>query len=126
MSLLIDSFGRQHRDLRVSLTDRCNLRCSYCMPHDLIEWLPGDRLLSTEELMTVISVAVECGVTGIRLTGGEPLLRGDVVDIVARIAALPNPPKIALTTYGLRLPALAGPLRDAGLERVNISLDTLD
>ena len=123
---LIDTFGRQHRDLRVSLTDRCNLRCSYCMPHDFAEWIPGDHLLSTDELMTVISVAAECGVTGIRLTGGEPLLRPDVVDIVARIAALPNPPRIALTTNGLRLPGMAQDLRAAGLERVNISLDTLD
>ena len=126
MSLLIDSFGRQHRDLRVSLTDRCNLRCSYCMPHDFSQWLPGEHLLSTDELMTVIEVAVDHGITGIRLTGGEPLLRPDVVDIVARIAALPTPPRIALTTNGLRLPALARPLREAGLERVNISLDTLD
>lgn len=126
MSLLIDTFGRQHRDLRVSLTDRCNLRCSYCMPHDFSEWLPGDHLLTTDELMTVISVAVEAGVTGVRLTGGEPLLRPDVVDIVAQIAALPQAPKIALTTNGLRLPQMAKPLRAAGLERVNISLDTLD
>jgi len=123
---LVDTFGRQHRDLRVSLTDRCNLRCSYCMPHDFSQWLPGDHLLTTDELMTVISVAVECGVTGVRLTGGEPLLRPDVVDIVARIAALPSPPRIALTTNGLRLPTMAAALRGAGLERVNISLDTLD
>ena len=126
MSTLIDSFGRPHRDLRVSLTDRCNLRCSYCMPHDFADWLPGDHLLTTDELMTVISVAAECGVLGVRLTGGEPLLRPVVVDIVARISALPNAPRIALTTNGLRLPAMAKDLRAAGLERVNISLDTLD
>ena len=123
---LVDSFGRIHRDLRVSITDRCNLRCTYCMPPDFADWMPGDHLLSVDELLTVIEVAVEHGVTSIRLTGGEPLVRPDVVEIVRRINALPNPPKISLTTNGLRLVDLAHPLAEAGLERVNISLDTLD
>lgn len=123
---LIDTFGRQHRDLRVSLTDRCNLRCTYCMPNDFADWLPGDHLLTTDELMVIIEVAVQQGVTGVRLTGGEPLLRPDIVDIVGRIAALPDAPSIALTTNGLRLASLAQPLKDAGLRRVNVSLDTLD
>lgn len=125
MSMLIDTFGRAHRDLRVSLTDRCNLRCTYCMPNDFSDWIPGDHLLSTDELMTVLEVATSQGITGIRLTGGEPLLRPDIVDIVRLIKALPLAPKIALTTNGLRLPEMAQDLADAGLGRVNISLDTL-
>jgi GTP 3',8-cyclase len=123
---LVDTYGRVHRDLRVSVTDRCNLRCTYCMPPDFSDWMPGDHLLSIDELMTVISVAVDEGVTSIRLTGGEPLIRPDIVEIVARINALPTPPRINLTTNALKLAELAQPLADAGLERVNISLDTLD
>lgn len=126
MSSLTDSYGRKHRDLRVSLTDRCSLRCSYCMPHDFSDWLKSDHLLDTNELMTVIKVAVGVGFEEIRLTGGEPLLRADIVDIVARIAALPNAPSVSLTTNGLRLVNLAKPLVDAGLERINVSLDTLE
>lgn len=123
---LVDTYGRVHRDLRVSVTDRCNLRCSYCMPPDFADWMPGDHLLSVDELMTVIEVAVGQGITNIRLTGGEPLLRPDVVEIVRRINALPTPPRISLTSNGLRLVDLAEPLAAAGLERVNVSLDTLD
>lgn len=126
MSTLVDTYGRVHRDLRVSVTDRCNLRCTYCMPADFADWMPGEHLLTLDELMTVISVATELGVESVRLTGGEPLLRPDIVEIVARITALPAAPKVALTSNGLRLASLAQPLADAGLERVNISLDTLD
>ncbi len=126
MSELVDTFGRVHRDLRVSLTDRCNLRCTYCMPHDFADWLPGPELLSTDELMTVLEVATDLGITGVRLTGGEPLLRADVVDVVRRINELPKRPSISVTTNGLKLVRLAQPLRDAGLHRVNVSLDTLD
>ena len=82
---LIDTYGRVHRDLRVSVTDRCNLRCTYCMPPDFADWMPGDHLLSIDELMTVISVAVDEGVTSIRLTGGEPLIRPDIVEIVHKV-----------------------------------------
>ena len=123
---LVDTFGRVHRDLRVSLTDRCNLRCAYCMPNDFADWLPGPELLTTDELMLVLDVATSLGIDGVRLTGGEPLLRADVVDVVRRINALPRPPEISVTTNGLKLTALAQPLRDAGLRRVNVSLDTLD
>lgn len=123
---LVDTYGRVHRDLRVSLTDRCSLRCTYCMPPDFADWIPGSDLLTTDELMTILELAVEHGITGIRLTGGEPLLRPDIVEIVRRIAQLPQPPTIALTTNGLRLAQLAQPLADAGLTRVNVSLDTLD
>ena len=126
MSDLVDDYGRVHRDLRVSVTDRCNLRCSYCMPADFADWLPGDHLLNVDELLTVIDVAVQHGITGVRLTGGEPLLRPDIVEIVARIRGLTPAPSIALTTNGLRLVTLAEPLAEAGLDRVNISLDTLD
>ena len=125
MSNLVDSYGRKHRDLRVSLTDRCNLRCTYCMPHDFSDWLASDHLLTTRELMSVISAGVSVGIEEIRLTGGEPLLRTDIVEIVSRISALPNAPKLSLTTNGLRLAELAKPLADAGLERINVSLDTL-
>ena len=122
---LVDSYGRVHRDMRVSLTDRCSLRCNYCMPADFADWIPGDHLLTTDELMLVLDVATEMGIEQVRLTGGEPLLRPDVVDVVRRIYALPHAPKISLTSNGLRLPQMAQQLADAGLERVNISLDTL-
>ena len=126
MSELVDTFGRAHHDLRVSLTDRCSLRCTYCMPADFADWIPGPELLTTDELMLVLEVATGLGIDGVRLTGGEPLLRPDVVDIVRMINDLPSPPKISVTTNALKLAQLAGPLRDAGLERVNVSLDTLD
>jgi cyclic pyranopterin phosphate synthase len=126
VSALVDGFGRVHRDLRVSLTDRCNLRCDYCMPVDFADWLPGPDLLTTDELVEVLDVATSLGITGVRLTGGEPLLRADVVDVVRRISGLTHAPEISLTTNGLRLVDLAAPLREAGLRRVNVSLDTLD
>ena len=122
---LVDGFGRVHRDLRVSLTDRCNLRCTYCMPNDFAQWIPGDDLLSTDELLEVLSIAVQSGVQEVRLTGGEPLLRHDIVEIVRRIGQMDQAPALSLTTNGLRLAELAGPLREAGLQRVNVSLDTL-
>ena len=126
MSQLIDNYGRKHRDLRVSLTDRCSLRCSYCMPHDFSDWLKSEHLLNTDELMLIIENAVAVGIEEVRLTGGEPLLRADIVEIVSRISSLPNAPKLSLTTNGLRLKELAKTLADAGLERINVSLDTLD
>lgn len=126
MSSLIDTYGRAHRDLRVSLTDRCSLRCTYCMPNDFAAWLPNESLLTTDELIAVIEAAVSQGIDEIRLTGGEPLLRPDIVEIVARINAIENPPELSMTTNGLALARLAQPLVDAGLSRINISLDTLD
>lgn len=124
--LLTDSFGREHRDLRVSLTDRCSLRCTYCMPADFSDWIPTPELLTTDEMMRVVETATELGIDQVRLTGGEPLLRPDIVDVVRRITALPKAPRVSVTTNALRLAGLAGPLRDAGLERINVSLDTLD
>jgi cyclic pyranopterin phosphate synthase len=126
---LVDRFGRVHRDLRISLTDRCSLRCTYCMPAEGVPWLAGATMLSTDEIIRVTRIAVDLGVREVRLTGGEPLLRADVVDVVRRIAALEGPegpPEVSITTNALRLPGLAGPLKDAGLARVNVSLDTLD
>lgn len=123
---LTDQFGRGHRDLRVSLTDRCSMRCTYCMPEEFSDWIPGDHLLSADEIVEVVSIAVSCGIQTVRLTGGEPLLNPDVVNIVRRLAGLPDAPAISMTTNGLRLVQLAKPLADAGLSRVNVSLDTLD
>ena len=125
---LVDGHGRLHRDLRVSLTDRCNLRCTYCMPADGVPWTPTPELLTTDELLRIVDVAVSAGITEVRLTGGEPLLRPDIVDVVRGIASMTGesgPVEVSMTTNALRLPRLAQPLKDAGLTRVNISLDTL-
>ncbi len=123
---LVDTYGRVHRDLRVSLTDRCSLRCAYCMPADFSDWIANEKLLTTDELITVIGLCVDAGITQVRLTGGEPLLRRDIADIVRRINELPKAPRISLTTNALRLAQVAQDLKDAGLARVNVSLDTLD
>ncbi len=125
MTALIDTYGRKHRNLRVSLTDRCSLRCSYCMPNDFAAWIPHDDQLTTEELLTVIEVGVSQGINEVRLTGGEPLLRPDIVEIVGRIASIENAPELTLTTNGLKLAELAQALVKAGLTRINVSLDTL-
>ncbi len=122
----MDGFGRVHRDLRISLTDHCNLRCTYCMPAEGVPWLPRNTLLSATELMRIVEIAVAEGVTEVRLTGGEPLLRPDVVDIVAAINSIEHAPEISITTNGIMLPRLAERLAGAGLARVNVSLDTLD
>jgi cyclic pyranopterin phosphate synthase len=122
---LVDRFGRVHRDLRISLTDRCNLRCTYCMPAEGLPWIATPDLLTVDELVRVARIATELGITEVRLTGGEPLVRPDVVEVVARLAALPRAPHLSITTNGLRLAALAAPLADAGLARVNVSCDTL-
>jgi GTP 3',8-cyclase len=125
--VLADSFGRVATDLRVSLTDRCNLRCSYCMPPEGLDWLPGPDQLTDDELARLLAIATgRLGITEIRFTGGEPLLRRGLVGIVARTAALRPRPEISLTTNGIGLTRLARPLREAGLDRINVSLDTLD
>ncbi|MBO0827242.1 MAG: GTP 3',8-cyclase MoaA [Streptosporangiales bacterium] len=124
---LIDSFGRVARDLRVSLTDRCNLRCTYCMPAEGLDWLPKPELLTDDEVVRLVGVAVRLlGVTEVRYTGGEPLLRRGLADIVARTTAMQPRPEVSVTTNGIGLRRLASALRDAGLDRVNVSLDTLD
>ena len=122
---LVDRFGRVHRDLRVSLTDRCNLRCTYCMPAEGLPWIASPDLLTADELVRVVGIGATLGITDVRLTGGEPLVRPDVVDLVARFAALPGAPRLSMTTNGLRLAALARPLAEAGLSRVNVSCDSL-
>lgn len=123
---LPDQFGRVARDLRVSVTDRCNLRCTYCMPAEGLPWMAKAEMLSDEELLRVIGVFVGLGVRQVRLTGGEPLLRRSIVDVVTGIAALDPRPQIAMTTNGIGLQRLAGGLADAGLDRVNVSLDTIE
>jgi GTP 3',8-cyclase len=124
--VLTDSYGRVATDLRVSLTDRCNLRCSYCMPPEGLEWLPKPTILTDDEVVRLVGIAVrQLGVTEVRFTGGEPLLRRGLVGIVAGTAALRPRPEISLTTNGIGLDRLAEPLRAAGLDRINVSLDTL-
>jgi cyclic pyranopterin phosphate synthase len=123
---LLDTFGRVATDLRVSLTDRCNLRCSYCMPAEGLDWLPGEEVLTDDEVVRLITVAVErLGVTEVRFTGGEPLLRRGLPDIVRRTAALRPRPETSITTNALGLTRTAGALAAAGLDRVNVSLDTV-
>jgi cyclic pyranopterin phosphate synthase len=127
MAQLADSYGRVATDLRVSLTDRCNLRCTYCMPPEGLPWLPTPEVLTDDEVVRLVRVAVErLGITEVRFTGGEPLLRRGLVSIVAAAAALSPRPDVSVTTNGIGLKRLARPLADAGLDRVNVSLDTLD
>ncbi|AJZ85129.1 MULTISPECIES: GTP 3',8-cyclase MoaA [Streptomyces] len=124
--MLIDTYGRVATDLRVSLTDRCNLRCTYCMPEEGLQWLAKPDLLTDDEIVRLIGIAVtDLGVTEVRFTGGEPLLRPGLVGIVERCAALTPRPQMSLTTNGIGLERTAQALRDAGLDRVNVSLDTL-
>jgi GTP 3',8-cyclase len=124
---LLDRYGRIATDLRVSLIDKCNLRCTYCMPADGLPWLKRDELLDTGEMIRLIRLAVETlGVRNVRFTGGEPLMRQDLVEIIGATAALPSAPKTSLTTNGINLGNYAAALQQAGLDRVNVSLDTLD
>jgi len=126
VSVLADRFGRVATDLRVSLTDRCNLRCTYCMPEEGLAWMPREQQLTDAEVGRLIRIAVErLGVTEVRFTGGEPLIRRGLVGIVSAAAALSPRPKLSVTTNGIGLERMAVPLLDAGLDRVNISLDTL-
>jgi GTP 3',8-cyclase len=124
--MLADSFGRIATDLRVSLTDRCNLRCTYCMPPEGLDWLPAAELLTDDELIRLITIAVtRLGIREVRFTGGEPLLRRGLTGIVARTAQLEPRPEISLTTNGIGLTRTAAALHEAGLNRINVSLDTL-
>lgn len=125
--MLIDGFGRVATDLRVSLTDRCNLRCTYCMPPEGLEWLPKPELLTDDEVVRLVRIGVELlGITEVRYTGGEPLLRRGLPEIVKATAELHPRPQVSLTTNGIGLARLAATLKEAGLDRVNVSLDTLD
>lgn len=126
---LVDTHGRVHRDLRISLTDRCSLRCTYCMPEQGNEWLARSSILTLDEIERVARVAAAAGITTFRLTGGEPLLRPDIVEVVRRLSVIETPGgsrvELAMTTNGIRLDALLPELVEAGLGRLNISIDTL-
>jgi len=122
---LIDSFGRVHNNLRISVTDRCNIRCVYCMP-ETVEFLPRQSLLTFEEIERFVRVVVPLGIDKIRLTGGEPLVRRELPKLVAKIAAIDGIRDIGLTTNGILLAPMARALWDSGLRRINVSLDTMD
>ncbi|XP_039193016.1 molybdenum cofactor biosynthesis protein 1 isoform X1 [Crotalus tigris] len=122
---LTDSFGRQHNYLRISLTEKCNLRCQYCMPEEGVQLTPKSELLSTQEIISLAKLFVKEGVDKIRLTGGEPLIRPDVVDIIAQLRKLEGLKTISVTTNGINLARLLPRLKEAGLDAINISLDTL-
>lgn len=122
---LVDRFGRVHSDLRVSVTDRCNVRCSYCMPAEGVRFKPRREILRFEEIVRFVRAVAPAGIRHIRITGGEPLVRSDVTTLVRQLARLPGIDDLAMTTNGLLLTQYAGPLREAGLQRLNISLDTM-
>ena len=125
-----DRFGRPLRTLRLSITDRCNLRCRYCMPAEVFgpdfKFLPRSEVLNYEEMALLVRAFTRVGVSRVRITGGEPLLRRDVVELVRLLAAIDPPLDLSLTTNGIRLGALAAELREAGLRRLNVSLDGLE
>jgi cyclic pyranopterin phosphate synthase len=126
MTRLVDSFGREIVNLRISVTDRCNLRCSYCIPQEDVTWLPRKEVLSFEEIERFVRVLVPLGIRKLRLTGGEPLLRKGLPDLVAKLVAVPGIVDVGMTTNAVGLAHLAKPLREAGLSRLNVSLDTLN
>ena len=123
---LVDTFGRVHTDLRISVTDRCNIRCTYCMPAEGVAFKGHDVIVSFEEIERFVRVAVQLGIRDVRLTGGEPLVRKGICGLVRLLAAIPGIEDLAMTTNGILLPEMAGELKAAGLDRLNISLDTLD
>lgn len=123
--MLIDSFGRLHTYLRISLTERCNLRCQYCMPAEGVELTPSPRLLSQDEIVRLASLFTSSGVNKIRLTGGEPTIRKDIEDICLRLSNLKGLKKLAITTNGISLARKLPRLKECGLTSLNISLDTL-
>jgi GTP 3',8-cyclase len=125
MDALRDSWGREIKSLRVSVTDKCNFRCRYCMPAEGLEWLPREEVLSFEEITRLVRVLAAMGVNEVRLTGGEPLVRRDLPDLVRMLARVPGVDDLSLTTNGVLLDRLAQPLVDAGLRRINVSLDSL-
>jgi cyclic pyranopterin phosphate synthase len=126
MEPLVDGWGREIKSLRVSVTDKCNFRCRYCMPAEGLEWLEREELLSFEEIARLVSVLARLGVDEVRLTGGEPLIRRDMPELVKMLAHIDGVRDLSLTTNGVLLDRLAGPLVEAGLRRINVSLDTLN
>jgi cyclic pyranopterin phosphate synthase len=125
MEPLTDGWGRRIESIRVSVTDKCNFRCTYCMPAEGLEWLPRSEVLSFEEIERLVRLLAAMGVREVRLTGGEPLVRRDLPDLVRMLAAIPGVDDLSLTTNGILLTRLAGPLVEAGLQRLNVSLDSL-
>jgi cyclic pyranopterin phosphate synthase len=123
---LVDSYGRLHDNLRVSVTDRCNIRCFYCMPEHDVEFVERREILDFEEIERFVRIAVALGITKLRVTGGEPLVRRGLPELIRRLAAIPGIRDLALTTNGVLLPHLAEPLYEAGLRRINVHIDTLD
>ncbi len=121
----VDQFGRTIEYLRISVTDKCNFRCLYCMPEEGLEWLPKSEILTYEEIAGIVSRLADRGLSRLRITGGEPTIRPNLDVLVAKLRAVPGIRDIALSTNGVRLSALAAPLRDAGLDRVNMSVDSL-
>ena len=125
-SPLVDSFGRAHDNLRISVTDRCNIRCFYCMPEKGVQFMERSEILSFEEIERFVRVAVRLGITKLRVTGGEPLVRRELPVLIRKLVAIPGIRDLALTTNAVLLEELAEPLYEAGLRRINIHLDTLD
>ncbi|HUA19786.1 MAG TPA: GTP 3',8-cyclase MoaA [Bryobacteraceae bacterium] len=125
-SPLVDTFDRIHDSLRISVTDRCNIRCFYCMPEDNVNYVPREEILSFEEIERVVRVAASLGVTKVRITGGEPLIRKDLPVLIRKLSAIPGIQDLALTTNGVLLARQAQALYEAGLRRLNVHLDTLD
>ena len=123
---LIDRFGRPHTNLRISVTDRCNIRCFYCMPSEDVAFMPKPEILSFEEITRVARVFAELGIDRIRITGGEPLVRRQLHELIRQLAGLPQIQQIAITTNAILLAHHAQKLRDSGLDRINVSLDSLD
>jgi len=124
--VLQDSYGRAIRDLRISITDRCNFRCFYCMPKEAMEWQPKGEILTFEEIVTLTEVFVSLGISKLRVTGGEPMLRRDIEKLIARLAVIPGVEDLAMTTNAHFLRGRAQGLKEAGLQRLTISLDSLD
>lgn len=122
---LVDSYGRRIKNLRISITDKCNFRCVYCMPAEGLPWLPRAEILTYEEITRLARVAADLGIEQIRLTGGEPTVRRDLPDLVRMLKDIPGLRSLSLTTNGVLLTRLAGPLAEAGLTRINVSLDSL-
>jgi cyclic pyranopterin phosphate synthase len=123
---LVDTYGRLHDNLRVSVTDRCNIRCFYCMPEHDVQFVKRGEILDFEEIERFVRIAVALGIVKLRVTGGEPLVRRDLPELIRRLTAIPGIRDLALTTNGVLLPDLAEPLYEAGLRRINVHLDTLD
>ena len=125
MTTLVDQFSRHHRYLRISLTDRCNLRCVYCMPAEGLKWIPHDDILTKNEIVYLAESFVKLGIEHIRLTGGEPTIRKDLLEIVSSLSRIEGLQDLSMTTNAMTLAKLAAPLKAVGLKRLNISIDSL-